>query len=185
MNFSLWLYFELYYQYSSRIQNWTAEFHIMLMKWINSAGTTTGAEGLQDGAVCAYFEELSDKNKRQYKLQTSKLISCLPQANQMFTVDLLLNCESKGYKSKHNLCSFSLTVDPWYPEVILFAMDDVKKGWLDLRLWKLSTVLTLWTRALKHQIISVTEVRNIVTKIREFSVISFYLNVIVKIVKLK
>lgn len=92
MNSSLWLCFELYYQYSSQIQNWSAEFHIILMKWINSVGTTTGAQGLQDGRACTHFEELSDKNKRQYELQTGKLISCLPQANQMFAVDLLLNC---------------------------------------------------------------------------------------------
>lgn len=41
-----------------------AKFHIILMKRINSVGTTTGAEGLQDGRVCAYFQDLSDKNKR-------------------------------------------------------------------------------------------------------------------------
>lgn len=48
-------------------------------------------------------------------------------------------------------------------------MEDVKKGWLDLWFWKLSTLLTLWIRALKNQTISVTKVRNIVTKMGELS----------------
>ena len=81
----------------------------------------------------------------------------------MFTADLLLNCESKSYKrkkkkkkEKNNLCSFRAPPPPplWFLDIlqqILFAMDDVKKSWLDLQFWKISSILLLWTWVLKKK----------------------------------
>ena len=132
------------------------------MKWLKSVGTTTGAEHLQDGKACVYFEDLSDKNKRQYKLQKA---SWFHIGLRQTKCSLLTYCwivkakaikEKKKKKEQNNLCSFRAPPPPplWFLDIlqqILFAMDDVKKSWLDLQFWKISSILLLCTWVLKKK----------------------------------
>lgn len=85
------------------------------MKCINAVRTTIGAEGPLEKRICCYSQELSNKRKRQQKFQIGNLNSCLPPANQMLTVDSLLNSRVKGFQRKTNLYSIPLCLSPvWF-----------------------------------------------------------------------
>lgn len=86
------------------------------MKGINAARTSAGAEGPSEKRVCGYFHELSNKRKKTIQPKTVRLIPCLPQANQMLTVDSLLNC--KGKRFKNNLYSSLCVPSVWFLDTL-------------------------------------------------------------------
>ena len=144
------------------------------MKWIKSVGTTTGAEHLQDGKACVYFEDLSDKNKRQYKLQKA---SWFHIGLRQTKCSLLTYCwivkakavkeKKKKKKEKKQSLLFPCPstrniVVPWYPTV-----NTICYGWCEEELVRL-TVLENFIHFIvvdmsvkrKNQTISVTKVGN-------------------------
>lgn len=145
----------------------------------------SGSPGLE--SQCSFWSyKMRTKDNISFK-QASWFHVCLRQTKcSLLIYSWIVKAKAIKAKTIFVVLFFYSSVDPWYPKVIWFAINDVKKSYLNLWFWQLSTVLTLWAPVLKIKPFPWQRFETVLQRqVNWIPVISFHLSDIAKAVKVK